>query len=93
MAGCFGNHPFDRYFENQLYRYLADCDDYEQMCEKLCSVIPDDLWDKYDDHINKVIDKYLGLRIERGIITIEEAQRILLKHVQLININQKYYRK
>ena len=26
MAGCFGNHPVDRYLENQLYRHLDETD-------------------------------------------------------------------
>ena len=29
MAGCFGNHPVDRWIENQLYRWLDEnCDGY-----------------------------------------------------------------
>jgi hypothetical protein len=90
MAGCFGNSFWDRQQEQQLYRYLADCDDYEQLCEKMCANIPDDLWDKYDDYINKIIDKYLGVRVERGIVTMEEAQNLLLKMVQLIDMNKIY---
>ena len=26
MAGCFGNHPVDRWMESQLMRYLDECD-------------------------------------------------------------------
>ena len=33
MAGCFGNDPFDRYWEAQLDKYLDDqeYDDYEDV--------------------------------------------------------------
>ena len=26
MAGIFGNHPVDRWLENELFRYLDQCD-------------------------------------------------------------------
>jgi hypothetical protein len=29
MAGCFGNHPVDRWMEGQLYRYLDRFDEEE----------------------------------------------------------------
>ena len=29
MAGCFGNSPYDRYVENELFRYLDELDDEE----------------------------------------------------------------
>jgi len=37
MAGCYGNHPEDRYFERELYTYLdsqwADEDGFEAACD------------------------------------------------------------
>lgn len=90
MAGCFGNHPFDRQMERELYRYLADCDDYEQLCEKIAEKVPDELWDKYDDFANKVIDRYLASRVERGLMTLTEAQEILAKLIIRIDANKSY---
>ena len=29
MAGCFGNHPYDRYLEGQLNQHLAQYDTHE----------------------------------------------------------------
>lgn len=89
MAGCFGNHPFDLAMERQLYRYLDDCDNYEQLCEKITEKIPDDLWDRYDDIANKIIDKYLARRVERGIMTMEEAQRLIASFLFKIDIEWK----
>lgn len=90
MAGCFGNHPFDRAMEHQLYQYLGECQDYESLCEKICEKIPDDLWDIHDDFANKIIDKYLGVRVERGLMTIEEAQNLLLRMVEMVEANLIY---
>ena len=33
MGGCFGNSPYDRYSEAQLYRYLDECDKQSEKCE------------------------------------------------------------
>jgi hypothetical protein len=30
MAGCYGNDPFDRYWESQLDKYLDEYDDDDQ---------------------------------------------------------------
>ena len=90
MAGCFGNHPFDRAMEQSLYRHLGQEADYESMCEMICKNIPDELWDEYDDYCNKMIDKYLASRIERGIMTMEEAQNLLLRLVEATDAVKKY---
>jgi hypothetical protein len=90
MAGCFGNHPFDRAMERDLYRHLDKEVDYETMCEMICEKIPDDLWDEYDDYCNKMIDKYRASRIERGIMTMEEAQNLLLRLVEATDAVKKY---
>lgn len=90
MSGCFGNHPFDRAMEQSLYRHLDEEVDYESMCEKICAKIPDDLWDEYDDYCNKMIDKYLAPRIERGIMTMKEAQNLLLRLVEATDAVKKY---
>jgi uncharacterized paraquat-inducible protein A len=29
MAGCYGNDPFDRYWEGQLFKYLDSLDYYK----------------------------------------------------------------
>jgi hypothetical protein len=59
------------------------------MCEEICKKIPDDLWDKYDDDCNNIIDKYLGHRVERGLTSMEEAQNLLLRCILMINANNK----
>lgn len=41
MAGCFGNDPEDRYYEDQLLNYLEKYD-YELECYK-CGEYSDDL--------------------------------------------------
>ena len=88
MAGCFGSHPFDRAMEQSLYRHLGWEADYEALCEELCKDIPDDLWDKYEDFVNKVIDKYLGPKVEKGRIPMEDAKRVLLWMVRKIDENK-----
>ena len=90
MAGCFGNHPFDRYMERQLYRHLEEEQDYESMCEEICKNIPDDLWNEYEDCINKIIDKYLAVRVERGLTSMKEAQDLLLRLVTQADANKIY---
>lgn len=90
MAGCYGNHPIDQMMERQLMRYLNDCDDYEQLCEKITEKVPDDLWDKYDDILNHVVDMYLATRVERQLLSMEQAQDMLLRLAQRINANKIY---
>jgi len=45
MAGCFGNHPFDRIMEQQLMRHLEeeskfDCDNCDGSNESYCCGAP-----------------------------------------------------
>lgn len=51
MAGCYGNDPFDRYWEGQLNKHLEEqdeereecwfcgeeCDQYKNFCSKECA--------------------------------------------------------
>jgi len=90
MAGCFGNHPVDRMLEGQLMRYLDDCSDYESLCEKISAKIPDDIWDEYSDVLDRIIDTYLALRVERLLMTMEEAQNMILKLALRIDANKIY---
>jgi hypothetical protein len=48
MAGCFGNHPVDRWMEQQLNNYLNDPDNDAYLCEKCGYVGNSDDWD-YDE--------------------------------------------
>lgn len=80
MAGCFGNSPIDRWIEHDLYRYLNDCADYESLCEKICEKIPNDLWDLFDNHIDKVLD-YVATKVERGKMEMIDAQVLLCNFV------------
>ena len=41
MAGCFGNHPVDRWIESETMRYLDgecdnDCCTCEERCDSMC---------------------------------------------------------
>lgn len=41
MAGCYGNHPEDRYFERMLWKYLEetygdDDEDLEELLDEEC---------------------------------------------------------
>ena len=83
MAGCFGNDPYDRYVEGQLYRYLDDCDNYEVLCEFIMKDITEAQYSKYSDLIDKYIN-YLARKIESGILSLEEAQRIIAKAVAIL---------
>jgi hypothetical protein len=33
MAGCFGNHPVDRYIEQQLFQHLKEEDEADELAE------------------------------------------------------------
>lgn len=33
MAGCFGNHPVDRYMEQQLFQHLREEDEANELAE------------------------------------------------------------
>lgn len=76
MGGCFGNHPIDRWMENQLFRYLDSCEDYETLCELICQKIPEEIWDKYEKKIDKLIDIFTE-KVQKGLMTIEQAQATL----------------
>ncbi len=49
MAGCFGNHPFDRAMEQQLNQYLDSMDDEGCYCYSCEECIPDDDLVWYND--------------------------------------------
>lgn len=83
MAGCFGNSPVDRWIENDLYNYLAAGDSYEILCESLSKLVSDADYDKFDRQIEKYVD-YLAPKVERGIISVEEAQRVIAKMVKTL---------
>lgn len=42
LIGCFGNHPFDKAMERELYRYLEECD---RECEEEFEPDPDEKHD------------------------------------------------
>lgn len=90
MAGCFGNHPVDRYLENQLYRYLAECDDYETIFENVTKDIPDDLFDKYEKTIDRLVDRYIVPRLRRELMTMDDARKFLADLIKRIHANKSY---
>lgn len=90
MAGCFGNHPFDRHMEHQLYRYLAECDDYETLYETVTKDIPDDLFDEYEKTIDKLIDRYIEPRLRRELMTMDDARKFLANLIKRIDANKVY---
>ena len=47
MGGCFGNHPVDRWMENQLFWYLDECADFEEYCTNVIEHVDDALWENY----------------------------------------------
>ena len=69
MTGCFGNHPFDRAMESQLFQYLDQCGDvekyYESIAEHERKLGYVDLYDnltnenqnKYEKFVDKLMDK------------------------------------
>jgi len=63
MGGCFGNHPVDRYLENQLNRHLDEEEEAIQRCEKCvhCDAINDVNSKEYKEYCmicEKGVDKY-----------------------------------
>ncbi len=62
MAGCFGNSPFDRNMEQQLYAYLDAGADWDSFCEKISELIPTEEWDNgiEDWFDSKECDKILN---------------------------------
>lgn len=62
MAGCFGNHPVDRWIENELFRYLDSFDEKRQ-CEICGFEAQDDDWD-YDEETEELICPECGHRIK-----------------------------
>lgn len=83
MAGCFGNHPIDRYMENQLYRYLDQCDDDEALFEKFCEVLPDEDWNRFEDYVNHIYDKYISPRLLKNRMSIQQGQTLMLRMINL----------
>ena len=81
MAGCFGNSPVDRWIENDLYNYLAAGDAYEILCENITKLVSDEDFNKWYDQIEKYL-YYIAPKVERGIMSLEEAQRIVAKTVK-----------
>ena len=62
MAGCFGNHPVDRWVEGQLNQYLnSDTDKYK--CEGCDFEAFDEDWD-YDEETNELVCPNCNFRIK-----------------------------
>lgn len=81
MAGCFGNSPYDRYVENQLYQYLAEGDMYEKLFNELTSELTDDEFDFNEDKIYKLCD-YLIKKINHNLTDKETARQLLTKIIR-----------
>ena len=54
MGGCFGNSPFDRSMENQLFRYLDSEDD--GMCESCVFSAIKENTKRYENVCKETID-------------------------------------
>ena len=63
MAGCFGNHPVDRWMESQLDAYLSKYDDEQVECESCHYVSNQEEWD-YDEDYNELECPNCGHRFE-----------------------------
>jgi len=61
MAGCFGNHPVDRWIEQQLHDYLNDSE--LLYCDRCGFESWEDDFD-YDEEIEKLICPDCGNIIE-----------------------------
>lgn len=84
MAGCFGNSPYDRYVENQLYQYLDEDDKYESLFNELTSELTDEEFDSNEDKIYKLCD-YLIKKINKGITDTETAKQLLTKIIKNVH--------
>ncbi len=81
MAGCFGNHPVDRWMESQLFHYLDSCADDEDVFLHWCEAVSVEDWDRFEPQIEKIYDRYIGPRLWYGRMTLEQAQRLLIRFV------------
>ena len=65
MAGCFGNSPFDRYMENELFRHLDEEAEFDNWCEELLELVQVD-----------ISDETLNLLFNRGLSPQEAAKEV-----------------
>lgn len=78
MAGCFGNHPIDRWMENQLFQYLDEEEEYEKLYENITSFLNDDFYNKNEERID-LWCRYLIRKINKGMLTIQQSQNLIFK--------------
>lgn len=90
MAGYFGNSPYDRYVENQLYQYLNEEQEYENLFNELTSELTDDEFDSNEDKIYTLCD-YLIKKIGRELTDTDTAKQLLTKIIRNVH-NQKNIR-
>ena len=62
MAGCFGNHPVDRWMEQQLNQHLGS-ENNNYLCEGCGFDAVDDDWD-YDEIANELVCPNCKLRVK-----------------------------
>ena len=63
MSGCFGNHPVDRWMENQLMQHLAE--EQRAYCQG-CDIegdCDDDALFRYDEETEKLFCRKCGKEI------------------------------
>jgi len=65
MAGCFGNHPVDRWLESQTNAYLNQDDGLERWMDKLT------VSDEYFIHHFDILEKFAVILYEKGYTTIQ----------------------
>lgn len=69
MAGCFGNSPYDRSMEYQLYQHLDGEAKFEEYCQKVSECFDLTVWntgmESFFENDRKVND-YLSLCFNEG---------------------------
>lgn len=90
MAGCFGNHPFDRHFEFQLIQHLNDEANYDGYCDALFEEFNEETFTYIEDVMNEAdYKKGVPYRSNRWFEycynknkTVEQAARLIEKIVK-----------
>lgn len=73
MAGCFGNHPYDRWLESQTNAYLNQGDELEKWMDNLT------VSDEYFIHCWDTLDKLSTRLYDKGY-TPKQADGVLNRY-------------
>lgn len=89
MAGCFGNHPFDRAMESQLFQYLDQCGDvekyYEEVAKHETGLFPesDGMYDEMTIDQQSKYEKFVDKLIDKGYLPDQTARIMIRFYKQL----------